>query len=78
MIQQDTTKQPESFVRNVWVDHFCFYTWSKESVDQLYNVIKALWTTITREPRDYPEYSNPYYAFYFRDPDGIPLEVAFT
>lgn len=42
----------------------------------MFAMIKELGAEITREPKEYPEYTDKYYAFYFRDPDGIPLEIA--
>jgi catechol 2,3-dioxygenase-like lactoylglutathione lyase family enzyme len=40
-------------------------------------IIKNAMTMEAKEPKAFPEYSSKYYAFYFRDPDGIPLEIAF-
>jgi len=30
---------------------------------------------VVSEPRIYPEYGADYYAIYFKDPDGIELEI---
>ncbi|NQX84978.1 MAG: VOC family protein [Flavobacteriaceae bacterium] len=48
---------------------------SETEVDNVYELIKSLNATITREPKYYPKYTDTYYAFYFRDPNGIPLEI---
>jgi len=74
-IRFDRTKKSEEFVRNVGLDHLAFELNSETEVDKIYNLINKLNVKITREPKKYPEYTESYYAFYFRDPNGIPLEV---
>ena len=74
-IRFDRTKKSEEFVRNVGLDHLAFKLNSETEVDKIYELINKLNVKITREPKKYPEYSESYYAFYFRDPNGIPLEV---
>ncbi len=41
----------------------------------MYEELKSANARITRPPSHYPEYSPEYYAFYFRDPDEVPLEI---
>jgi catechol 2,3-dioxygenase-like lactoylglutathione lyase family enzyme len=67
----------KEFNRYVGVNHIAFEVESKEKVDELYKLVKTLGVKITRKPKNYPEYTEKYYAFFFRDPDGIPLEIAF-
>lgn len=74
-IKFDETQTSESFVRNVGLDHLAFKLYSETEVDQVYKLVETLNVKITRPPKKYPEYSDNYYAFYFRDPNGIPLEV---
>tara|TARA_R110002073_G_scaffold298418_1_gene465055 strand:- start:10500 stop:10898 length:399 start_codon:yes stop_codon:yes gene_type:complete len=74
-IRFDNLKPSESFVRDVGLDHLAFELKAETEVDKVYKLIKNLNVKITREPRKYPEYTETYYAFYFRDPNGIPLEV---
>lgn len=74
-IRWDRQKESEEFVRNVGLDHLAFELQSKVEVDETYELVKELKVKITREPRKYPEYSESYYAFFFRDPNGIPLEI---
>jgi hypothetical protein len=38
---------------------------SASDVDKIFGLIKKLNVKITREPKTHPEYSEPYYAFYF-------------
>ena len=66
------------FNRYVGLNHICFEVDRREKVDEIFEIVKNLGVKITREPREYPEYTNNYYAFYFRDPDGMPLEIAFV
>ncbi|MEL6822112.1 MAG: VOC family protein [Calditrichota bacterium] len=74
-IRFDNHKQSEPFVRDVGLDHLAFELKTEAEVDQVFKRVKKLNVRITREPRKYPEYTETYYAFYFRDPNGIPLEV---
>lgn len=71
----DKNSESEEFVRNIGLDHLAFELQNESEVDQVFELVKKLRVKITREPRKYPEYSESYYAFYFRDPNGIPLEV---
>lgn len=66
------------FNRYVGLNHIAFQAESQEKVDEAYKLVKELGVKITRKPKTYPEYSDSYYAFFFRDPDGIPLEVMFS
>ena len=64
------------FNRYVGLNHICFEVDNKKEVDEMYKLVKTLKVKITKKPRKYPSYTKKYYAFYFRDPDGIPLEIA--
>jgi catechol 2,3-dioxygenase-like lactoylglutathione lyase family enzyme len=74
-IRWDAGKTHEPFVRDVGLDHIAFFVDSNEEVDEMYEELKSANARITRAPAHYPEYSPEYYAFYFRDPDGVPLEI---
>lgn len=74
-IRYDRQNKSEQFVRDVGLDHLAFELKSESEVDKVYELIKELNVKITREPKRYSEYTDTYYAFYFRDPNGIPLEV---
>lgn len=76
-IKCENTAEHHSFVRDIGLDHLAFKVRSKAEVDRTFEKFIKAGTTITRTPAAYPEYSPEYYAFYFRDPDGIPLEVAY-
>ena len=77
-IIHENDKKYEPFNRFVGLNHIALQAESREQVDELYNIVKNLEVEITREPKEYPEYTDNYYAFFFRDPDGIPLEVAYV
>lgn len=77
MLRQDKKNPVAWFVRNIWLDHFCFEVKEKELVDLIYEKLLEIPTNITKSPMQYPDYSDEYYAFYFRDPDNIPLEIAY-
>jgi catechol 2,3-dioxygenase-like lactoylglutathione lyase family enzyme len=75
-IKFDPSVKSQSFVRNVGLDHLAIFVDSSIEVDRIHNELSVSGAVITRPPTYYSEYSDTYYAFYFRDPDGIPLEVA--
>lgn len=74
-IRFDRNKDSEQFVRDVGLDHLAFELKSATEVNRVYELIKKLDVKITCEPKKYFEYSDTYYAFYFRDPNGIPLKI---
>ena len=48
----------------------------REEVDRVYAQVKDLpGVTIVSPPKLWAEYTPDYYAFFFKDPDGIKLEV---
>jgi len=74
-IRYDTQKDSKEFVRDVGLDHLAIEVKNENEVDEIFEIVNKLNVLITREPKKYPEYSETYYAFFFRDPNGIPLEV---
>ncbi|WP_067618820.1 VOC family protein [Alicyclobacillus acidiphilus] len=74
-IRHDVGSRHHAFVRDVGLDHIALLADSKEKVDELYQAVSALDALVTQAPEFYPEYAEHYYAFYFRDPSGIPLEI---
>ncbi len=74
-IRFDRQKESEDFVRDTGLDHLAFEVKNEIEVNEIYELVKQLNVKIIRKPKKYPEYSESYYAFYFRDPNGIPLEV---
>ena len=45
-------------------------------MDRLYGELKNIGATIVTPPRVYPEYTPaPYYAVFFKDPEGIKYEI---
>lgn len=56
--------------------HIAFRAGSRAEVDSLHSDLKGLGATIVSAPREYPEYDPPgYYAFFFKDLEGIKYEV---
>lgn len=70
--------ESKNFVRNVGLDHLAFLVESKTNVVETYELIKKLNVKITRKPKAYPEYTETYFAFFFRDPNEIPLEIYYS
>lgn len=59
--------------------HLAFRAPSRAEVDRLHLEVKAIGATIVSPPREYPEYTPAgYYAFYFKDPEGIKYEIVCT
>jgi catechol 2,3-dioxygenase-like lactoylglutathione lyase family enzyme len=77
-LRWDASKMHEPFVRDVGLDHIAFFVDSKQAVDEMYEELKYTNSKITCPPAHYPEYSPEYYAFYFRDPDEMPLEIGYA
>lgn len=57
--------------------HLAFKASSCEEIDELYPKIEAAGANIVESPRYYPQHGERYYALFFKDPDGIKLEVCF-
>lgn len=76
-IKWERDDEKQLFVRNVGLDHIAIGVEERGQVDELHALVETLDVKITREPREYPDYGEKYYAFYFRDPDGIPFEIVF-
>jgi catechol 2,3-dioxygenase-like lactoylglutathione lyase family enzyme len=59
--------------------HLAFRAPSRSEVDRLHSEVKGIGATIVSAPREYPEYTPAgYYAFYFKDPEGIKYEIVST
>jgi catechol 2,3-dioxygenase-like lactoylglutathione lyase family enzyme len=58
--------------------HLAFGAQQRADVDRVHGALKAQGIEILDAPAEYPEYSAGYYAVFFRDPDGMKLEYAFT
>lgn len=55
--------------------HLAFQSESHDKVDSLYEQVKAIGATIVHKPQYYPEYCSDYYAFFFKDSEGIEYEI---
>lgn len=56
--------------------HLAFKAESRAEVDRLHSELQAIGATIVSPPREYPEYTPPgYYAFFFKDLEGIKYEI---
>ena len=58
--------------------HLAFRAESNAEVDQVFPAIAAIpGVQIVEPPRFYPQHGEAYYALFFKDPDGIKLEVMY-
>jgi len=59
--------------------HLAFRASSRAAVDRLHRELQAIGATLVAPPRKYPEYTPAgYYAFYFKDLEGIKYEIVCT
>jgi len=59
--------------------HLAFKAESRDQVDSLHSQVKEIGATIVSVPREYPEYTPAhYYAFFFKDLEGIKYEIVCT
>ncbi len=56
------------------VHHIAFRTETRAQVDALYAAVCRLGAHIVHPPAEYPEYCGDYYAFFFKDTEGVELE----
>jgi catechol 2,3-dioxygenase-like lactoylglutathione lyase family enzyme len=56
--------------------HLAFKVESRSDVDKLHSSVKEIGATVVTPPQEYPEYTPPgYYAFFFKDLEGIKYEI---
>jgi catechol 2,3-dioxygenase-like lactoylglutathione lyase family enzyme len=55
--------------------HLAFRVDSPEEVDRLYPLVFEAGAEIVDPPKYYPQHGEKYYALFFKDPDGIKLEI---
>ena len=60
---------------SVGLQHLAFMLPTRLSVDEATGVALDLGSEIVHPPQEWPEYPPPYYASFWRDPDGITLEA---
>lgn len=70
-------RAPEHRLGNPGWHHAAFATNRRDIVDRVHEVVAAGGYRVLNTPREYPQYSEGYYAVYFEDPDNLKLEVAF-
>lgn len=57
------------------VHHIAFRADSPGHVDALFGQVKETGARIVHPPQRYPEYSEEYYAFFFKDSENIEYEI---
>ncbi len=55
--------------------HLALRAADRSEVDRLHRWLLEIQADLIEAPREYPQYSPSYYAVFFRDPDGLKLEV---
>jgi catechol 2,3-dioxygenase-like lactoylglutathione lyase family enzyme len=57
------------------LQHIAFMVRTRSAVDHVHELVRALGSTVLHEPRNFPEYPQPYYATFWLDPHGFMLEA---
>ena len=55
--------------------HLAFKAHSREEVDDVAKKIRSIGANVVEGPKVFPQHGDNYYAFFFKDPAGIKLEV---
>lgn len=58
--------------------HLAFKADSRQEVDRAYEELVKIGANIVSEPKIHPEYSENYYAVYFKDLENIKYEIVCT
>jgi catechol 2,3-dioxygenase-like lactoylglutathione lyase family enzyme len=58
--------------------HLAFKADSRQEVDRAYEELLKIGADIVSEPKIHPEYSENYYAVYFKDMENIKYEIVCT
>jgi catechol 2,3-dioxygenase-like lactoylglutathione lyase family enzyme len=59
------------------IHHIAFRASSEKEVDEAYRKIKTFTNNIVAPPQFYPQHGTHYYALFFKDDDGIKLEIVY-
>ncbi len=57
------------------LQHLAFSLKTRAAVDSIHQVVADLGSTVVHEPQHFPQYPQPYYATFWRDPHGFLLEA---
>jgi catechol 2,3-dioxygenase-like lactoylglutathione lyase family enzyme len=57
------------------LQHLAFMVRTRAAVDRVHDLVVGLGSEVIHEPRDFPEYPQPYYATFWLDPHGFMLEA---
>lgn len=57
------------------LQHLAFMVRTRAAVDRVRDLVVGLGSEVIHEPRDFPEYPQPYYATFWLDPHGFMLEA---
>lgn len=66
----------EDYIRGrAGLQHLAFMVKTRTAVHEMHGLAVGLGAEIVHEPREFPEYTPPYYATFWRDPFGFMLEA---
>jgi catechol 2,3-dioxygenase-like lactoylglutathione lyase family enzyme len=57
------------------LQHLAFMVPARQAVRDVHRVARELGSATVHEPQVFPQYPQPYYAAFWRDPDGFTIEV---
>ena len=81
-IRSAAHQEPKYVFEAPGLHHLCLKAETPFTVDAVHDMLRAIesradWPLLIDAPKLYPQYAPDYYAVFFRDPDGIKLEVAY-
>ena len=60
---------------SVGLQHLAFMVPTRQAVRDVYEVAVGLGSETVHDPRTFPQYPQPYFAAFWRDPDGVMIEA---
>jgi len=59
----------------IGLQHLAFMVPTQQAVRDVYEVAVGLGSETVHDPRTFPQYPQPYFAAFWRDPDGVMIEA---
>lgn len=73
----EEASEPHRHGRVGW-QHLAFAMDSRDAVDRLHAVAREAGWSAVRDPKEYPRYTDRYYASFVEDADGIRIEFMYN
>lgn len=73
--QKDPSSEVEHYRYNVGLHHVAFHASTVKELEELFIWVKSKGLEVLNEPKDYPRYGENYRSFYFKELNGIKIEI---